>query len=64
MQIANYQPVLSKTEMELIHEKSLYLLENNGEIIESDEILEICKKQDFALRVSAFTIPVKRLRPL
>lgn len=32
MQIANYQPVLSKTEMELIHEKSLYLLENNGEI--------------------------------
>ena len=47
MQIANYQPVLSKTEMELIHEKSLYLLENNGEIIESDEILEICKKAGF-----------------
>lgn len=47
MQITNYQPVLSKTEMELIHEKSLYLLENNGEIIESDEILEICKKAGF-----------------
>lgn len=47
MQIAKYQPVLSKAEMELIHEKSLYLLENNGEIIESDEILEICKKAGF-----------------
>ncbi len=47
MQIVKYQPVLSKAEMELIHEKSLYLLENNGEIIESDEILEICKKAGF-----------------
>ncbi len=47
MHLSCYQSPLSKEEKELIHEKTLYLLENNGSIFQNDEAIEIFKKHGF-----------------
>lgn len=61
MQIKKYQSVLSQDEIELIHEKSLYLLENNGEIIESREMLEVCEKNGFRVEGDRVYFPREKV---
>lgn len=61
MQIKINQPVLSPEEIELIHDKSLYLLENNGEIVESDEMVEVCRKYGFRVDGYRVCFPRKKV---
>lgn len=61
MQVKINQPVLTQEEIELIHDKSLYLLENNGEIVESDEIVEVCKKSGFRVDGHRVYYPRKKV---